>query len=215
MIALNLANVSAFQGAWSGARNQYRLRVQNADLPWAMLTGVLEPGKPISWYRWAVPAYCLFPRFVGGNRLDFYRGGSADGFLYRMDQSNQDASANYTASFRTGILDDGKPWLDKIFRWAWVLGRARGPFNLSATFTVHDEDGKPTPVGSRTRLFDATSAASGPFNPDVKRASFTLDGSYGWGVDVQVDFEPSSAGSIHKIVIGYDLADREGHGRAR
>ncbi len=211
---LNLANVSAFQGAWSGSRNQYRLMVQQGDLTWALLTGVLEPSQPIAWYRWAVPARCLLARLVGGNRVDFYRGGSADGYLYRMDQGTQDASANFAASFRTGILDDGKPWEDKIFRWAWVVGRTRGPFNISCTFTVHDEDGKPTPVGSRLRLWDATSAASDPFNPDSRRATFTLDGQYGWGIDVAVAFEPSSDGSIHRIIIGYDLADRSGRGRA-
>lgn len=211
--SLNLANVSAFQGAWSGGRDQYRLLVQAGAGTWEMLTGVLEPQRPVAWYRWAVPGYCLFPRLVGGNRLDFYRGGSADGYLYRMDQGTQDASAAYNASFETGILDDGKPWQDKVFRFAWVFGRAVGSYNVSATFRVHDQDGKPTALFGY-RMLNLASAASGPLNPDIARAAFVLDGQKGWGISVRCDFDPNNQGSVHRIVIGYEVTSPLGQGRA-
>ena len=210
---LNLANVSAFQTAWSGSRDQLRMvTLTSAGQP-QMLTGVLEVGRPVSWYPWpSISAQAVWSRLAPDGRGDFYRGDMSGGFVYRMDQSPQDVSANYNASFETGILDDGKPWEDKIFRWAWVFGRTRGPWNVSCTFRVHDEDGRPTPLGSNLRLLDLTSAANGP---DTKRATYVLDGQYGWGISFRADFDVSAAGSIHRVVIGYDLADRVGHGKAR
>jgi hypothetical protein len=210
--SLNLSAISAFQGAWSGSRDEYRLTVMRGAA-WEMLIGVFKPARPVAWYRWAPPgSRAIFTRLVGGNRLDFYQGGSADGYLLRMDQGSQDASANFAASFESGILDDGSPQVDKCFRAAWVIGRTRGPWNVSCTFRVHDEDGEPTPIGSNLRNLDLTSAVSGA---DVKRATYVLDGQYGWGISFRADFDPSSAGSIHRVIIAYDVVDRTGRGKAR
>lgn len=210
---LSLTNVSAFQTAWSGSRDQLRIITQTSAGQPQMLTGVLEVGRPIAWYPWpSISARAVWSRLAPDGRGDFYRGDMSGGFVHRMDQGTQDVSANYSASFETGILDDGKPWEDKIFRWAWVWGRTRGPWNVSCTFRVHDEDGRPTPLGSNLRLLDLTSAASGP---DVKRATYVLDGQYGWGISFRADFNVSAAGSIHRVVIGYDVADKGGRGMAR
>ena len=195
--SLNHANTSAFAGAWVASKNQYRVAIQDGST-WKLLAGVLEVGKKIAWYRWDPPARCIFTRRVAGKSYDFYRGGNADGYLYRMDQGTQDASASITSYAQTGIHDGGAPWVDKKFTRAWVYARTRGSWNLSCTFTVHSEDGKPAQLGPQRVVSLATVAG------DVKRATIPLDDARGWGIDLKVTMDPDQAASIHKVIIEYD-----------
>ncbi len=194
--SIDLSGLSSWSAAWSPYYQQYRLMVLSGGVP-SMLIGTVLPNRPISWYRWAVPAYCVFTRFNTNNRMDFYRGGSGDGYLYRMDQGTLDASASYVSYFETGIYDGGKPWQDKQFKRAWVYGRTRGEMAVSCTFRIHGESAKPTAITGYRTVSLSTSAG------DVKRASFHLDGTRGWGCSVRVDFSNVSAGSIHKIILEY------------
>ena len=194
---LDLNQISGWSGAWSPYYQQYRLMVTSGGVN-SLLVGVVLPNKPIGWYRAAIPAQCLFTRLRAGNRVDFYRGGNADGYLYRMDQGTQDASASFNSFFETAIYDNGKPWEDKQFKRAWVFGRTRGAQQVSCTFRVHGEQAQPTRITGYKLLPLATTVG------DIKRQSFHLDGQWGWGVSVRVDFSTVSAGSVHKIVVEYD-----------
>src|SRR3990172_582250 len=125
-------------------------------------------------------------------------GANADGYLYRMDQGTQDASAAFNSFFETAIYDNGKPWEDKQFKRAWVFGRTRGAQQVSCTFRVHGEQAQPTRITGYKLLPLATTVG------DIKRQSIHLDGQYGWGMRVRVDFSNVSAESVHKIVVEYD-----------
>jgi hypothetical protein len=202
---LNLVNVSAFQTAWSGSRDQIRMTTQTSAGQWQLLTGVLEVGRPVSWYPWpGVSSRAIWSRSAPNGRYDFYRGGSADGFVYRMDQSSLDASATYTAGFTSQVYADQRPYTDKKFTRAWVFGRSRGAWNLSCAFHIHSEQGKVQDSGP-IRLFNLDTTSG-----DVRRASFFLGNRWGWGVSYRVDYDVSAAGSIHRVVVEYESEEGPG-----
>lgn len=209
--ALSGTNVSAFTGAWIASRNQYRLTVQLSSGNWMMLTGVLEPGRPIAWYRWGVSSQAVWPRWpipgTGGG--DFYCSLLSSGYAFHMDQGTADATSAIIASAQTGIVGHYIPhsggltfvpdqaYFDKRWHRAWTFARTQpSAATLSSMFFIHSETGEWTPTSNFT--VGLNTSAGG-----IKRQTHNLEGRQGWGVSWRIIFDTLSGGGVHKGIVEY------------
>jgi hypothetical protein len=203
---LNLSAVSGFCGAWVPNLDQYRLSVvKGGGTARELLVGVFEVGQGVAWYRWGVETQAIWPVRMSGAQWVFYRGGSADGRVWRMDSGTLDGSATFAASAETGLVDSGDGYLDKSYRDAWVFTRTRGAQVVSATLTVQGENGRTSSFTAAAFRQISLATAVG----DVKRQTMHLDGATGWGISLRIDFPNASAASFHQAFVEFS-SDRIG-----